>query len=223
MRREPNNRARQRAGVSGVLELAPYGEEVPDVECEGEECAQHHQTDRDQHGGRLGGQRRLVEIEVDGLQGAARFGIGAGTFSRDAPALDAVLILRAVVILGAGVPGLAAPVLALALAALLAASDLHIYLTVPFVLSWSMMDAMSCGAVVLGSATAPVMEMIQDGQNGLLADFFSPEQFAERAISVLKDPDAARPLGKAESFVHYTDITRSVSAALAGIPTVPPA
>lgn len=85
----------------------------------------------------------------------------------------------------------------------LAASDLHIYLTVPFVLSWSMMDAMSCGAVVLGSATAPIMEMIQDGHNGLLADFFNPEEFAAKAISVLKDPDAARPMGKrAEAMVQ---------------------
>ena len=80
---------------------------------------------------------------------------------------------------------------------MLAASDLHIYLTVPFVLSWSMMDAMSCGAVVLGSDTAPVREMIIDGQNGLLADFFSPDALAAKAIEVLKDPDAARPMGRA--------------------------
>jgi glycosyltransferase involved in cell wall biosynthesis len=79
----------------------------------------------------------------------------------------------------------------------LAATDLHIYLTVPFVLSWSMMDAMSCGAVVLGSDTAPVREMITDGQNGLLADFFSPQAFAEKALAVLRDPDAFRPLGQA--------------------------
>lgn len=80
---------------------------------------------------------------------------------------------------------------------LLASSDLHIYLTVPFVLSWSMMDALSCGAVVLGSDTPPVREMIRDGENGLLADFFSPEQFAEKALAVLKDPAAFRPLGRA--------------------------
>jgi len=83
------------------------------------------------------------------------------------------------------------------LAVLLASTDLHIYLTVPFVLSWSMMDAMSCGAVVLGSRTAPVEEMIRDGENGLLADFFSPEEFADRAVAVLRDPAAYRPLGRA--------------------------
>jgi glycosyltransferase involved in cell wall biosynthesis len=80
---------------------------------------------------------------------------------------------------------------------LLAAGDLHVYLTVPFVLSWSMMDAMSCGAVVLGSDTAPVREMIRDGENGLLADFFDADALAAKAVSVLKDPDAARPLGRA--------------------------
>jgi len=79
---------------------------------------------------------------------------------------------------------------------LLAATDLHIYLTVPFVLSWSMMDAMSCGAVVLASNTAPVREMIRDGENGLLADFFSPEEFADKAVRVLSDPAAFRPLGR---------------------------
>jgi glycosyltransferase involved in cell wall biosynthesis len=80
---------------------------------------------------------------------------------------------------------------------LLAATDLHIYLTVPFILSWSLMDAMSCGAVVLGSATAPVMEMIRDGQNGLLADFFDVEGLAAKAVKVLQDPAAYRPLGRA--------------------------
>lgn len=83
------------------------------------------------------------------------------------------------------------------LARMLAASDLHIYLTVPFVLSWSMMDAMSAGAVVLGSRTAPVQEMITDGENGLLADFFDPEEFAEKALRALGDIEGHRRLGKA--------------------------
>jgi glycosyltransferase involved in cell wall biosynthesis len=83
------------------------------------------------------------------------------------------------------------------LARLLAASDLHIYLTAPFVLSWSLMDAMSCGAVVLGSSTAPVKEMIVDGENGLLADFFDADEIARRAVEVLRDPGAFRELGRA--------------------------
>jgi glycosyltransferase involved in cell wall biosynthesis len=83
------------------------------------------------------------------------------------------------------------------LARLLAAADLHNYLTVPFVLSWSMVDAMSCGAVVLASATTPVVEMIRDGENGLLANFFEPDEFAAKAVRVLRDPSAHRPLGRA--------------------------
>lgn len=79
---------------------------------------------------------------------------------------------------------------------LLASGDLHIYLTVPFVLSWSMMDALSCGAVVLASATAPVREMIRDGENGLLVDFFDTDAMAEKAVKVLQDPAAYRPLGR---------------------------
>ena len=57
------------------------------------------------------------------------------------------------------------------LARLFNRSDLHIYLTVPFVLSWSMMDALASECTVLASSTPPVMEMIEHGYNGLLADF----------------------------------------------------
>jgi glycosyltransferase involved in cell wall biosynthesis len=83
------------------------------------------------------------------------------------------------------------------LAQLLASTDLHMYLTVPFVLSWSMVNAMSCGAVILGSATPPVMEMVREGETGLLADFFDPDDFAEKAVRVLSDPAAYRLLGRA--------------------------
>ncbi len=76
-------------------------------------------------------------------------------------------------------------------------SDLHIYLTVPFVLSWSMMNALSCGCTVLGSATAPVREMIQHGENGLMADFFDIDGLSELALKVLDDPEGHRYMGEA--------------------------
>ncbi len=79
---------------------------------------------------------------------------------------------------------------------ILSLSDLHIYLTVPFVLSWSLMDALACGCTVLASSTAPVVEMIADGENGLLVDFFDVEGLAQRAVEVLRDPPAFRPLGE---------------------------
>ncbi|UFN51096.1 glycosyltransferase family 4 protein [Roseomonas sp. OT10] len=73
----------------------------------------------------------------------------------------------------------------------------HVYLTVPFVLSWSTLEAMSCGALLLGSATPPVQEVIQDGRNGLLTDFFDSAALAERLVEVLSDPGRYAPLRQA--------------------------
>jgi glycosyltransferase involved in cell wall biosynthesis len=81
------------------------------------------------------------------------------------------------------------------LAELLAVADLHLYFTVPFVLSWSLMDALACGATVVASRTAPVCEMIEHGSNGLLADFFDVEKLADLACAVLENPDEYRHLG----------------------------
>ncbi len=78
---------------------------------------------------------------------------------------------------------------------LLSVSDLHIDLTVPFVLSWSLMNALACGCVVLASDTEPVREVVVNGETGLLAGFFDVNAFARRAIEVLRDPTAFRHLG----------------------------
>jgi glycosyltransferase involved in cell wall biosynthesis len=79
----------------------------------------------------------------------------------------------------------------------LAVTDLHLYWTVPFVLSWSLMDALACGATVLASNTAPVREMIEHEKNGLLAEFYDVGGFADKACAVLDAPADYRHLGEA--------------------------
>ena len=69
----------------------------------------------------------------------------------------------------------------------LQASSAHVYLTRPFVLSWSMLEAMSVGCVIVGSSTPPVQEVIRDGENGLLTDFFSPAAIADRVEEALEN------------------------------------
>jgi glycosyltransferase involved in cell wall biosynthesis len=85
----------------------------------------------------------------------------------------------------------------LQLVQLFALSDLHIYLTTPFVLSWSLMNALACGVTVLCSNTPPVREMVQHGKNGLLVDFFDVEGLVEQAEKVLNKPEEFRGLGQA--------------------------
>ena len=76
----------------------------------------------------------------------------------------------------------------------LRASDVHIYLTRPFVLSWSLLEALSTGCLVVASDTPPVREVITNGENGLLVDFFSPEAFTEQICQVLDNPFSFQPL-----------------------------
>ncbi|GFE67594.1 glycosyltransferase family 4 protein [Chroococcus sp. FPU101] len=70
----------------------------------------------------------------------------------------------------------------------LQASSIHIYLTYPFVLSWSMLEAMATGCLILGSNTPPVTELIEEGKNGLLVDFYSPSQIADRVDEIFNHP-----------------------------------
>jgi glycosyltransferase involved in cell wall biosynthesis len=83
------------------------------------------------------------------------------------------------------------------LAEVLCLSDLHIYLTVPFVLSWSLLNALACGCVVLASDVPPVREVIEPGRNGLVEPLYDADRLAETALRVLDEPEAFRPLGAA--------------------------
>ena len=92
--------------------------------------------------------------------------------------------------------------------ALMQISRVHAYLTYPFVLSWSLLEAMSMGAMVIGSRTPPVEEVIRDGENGRLVDFFDVAGWSTALSGALSDPDAARPLRKAarETVVSRYDL-----------------
>lgn len=70
---------------------------------------------------------------------------------------------------------------------LLQVSQLHVYLTYPFVLSWSLLEAMAAGACILGSDTTPLHEAITHGQTGELVDFFDVQGLAESTARLMKD------------------------------------
>lgn len=71
----------------------------------------------------------------------------------------------------------------------LRASSAHVYLTRPFVLSWSMLEAMSAGCVIVASDTKPVIEVIENGVNGILVNFFDVRAIADRVEEALDHPD----------------------------------
>ena len=73
-------------------------------------------------------------------------------------------------------------------------SSVHTYLTVPFVLSWSMIEALSTGVLLLGSDTAPVRELVADGENGLLTDFWDVEAMAAKMDDAIAKQQKYTPL-----------------------------
>ena len=79
---------------------------------------------------------------------------------------------------------------------LLKLSACHVYLSYPFVLSWSLLEAMSTALPIVGSATSPVKEVISHGETGLLVDFFSPSHLAESISSLLTERTLAAKLGQ---------------------------
>ena len=84
----------------------------------------------------------------------------------------------------------------------------HLYLTFPFVLSWSMLEAMACGVALVASDTKPVREVVQHGVNGLLADFFSPEDVAAKLGQLLdaRDGNAAMRVAARQTIVDRFDL-----------------
>ncbi len=94
-------------------------------------------------------------------------------------------------------------------------SSAHIHLTYPFVLSWSFIEAMAAGCLVIGSATPPVLEFLRDRENGLAVDFFSVDELCDRVDEVFEHPDrmgairdAARATAVNEFDVHTVTLPR---------------
>lgn len=75
-------------------------------------------------------------------------------------------------------------------------SSVHVYLTYPFVLSWSLLEAMSCECCVVASDTVPVREVVKDGVNGILTNFFDIELLAEKVNQALETKSRSSSLRK---------------------------
>ncbi|MCB2081478.1 MAG: glycosyltransferase [Rickettsiales bacterium] len=76
-------------------------------------------------------------------------------------------------------------------------SQAHIYLTVPFVLSWSMMESMAAGCLLIASDTEPVREVVTHEENGLLVDFFSQDELVAALHRASDHQDELKPLRQA--------------------------
>jgi len=88
---------------------------------------------------------------------------------------------------------------------LLQVSTVHVYLTYPFVLSWSLLEAMSAGCAIVASDTPPLREAIRHGDTGRLVGFFDGAALTDEICGLLDDASARAALGaRARAFAHAT-------------------
>jgi glycosyltransferase involved in cell wall biosynthesis len=73
-------------------------------------------------------------------------------------------------------------------------SSVHIHLSYPFILSWSFIEALAAGCLVIGSSTPAVLEVLRDRENGLTVDFFAIDQLCDRIDEVFEHPDRMQVL-----------------------------
>ena len=91
----------------------------------------------------------------------------------------------------------------------------HVYYTYPFTLSWSLVEAMACECLILGSDTAPVRDAISPGVNGILNDFFDVEALSSAMIRAVREPEAYRSLrtqARETALRHFDAATVGVPA-----------
>jgi glycosyltransferase involved in cell wall biosynthesis len=81
--------------------------------------------------------------------------------------------------------------------AMMQVSRVHVYLTYPFVLSWSLLESMATECAIVASGTRPVQEVLTEGETGRMVDFFDGPAMVERVCELMDDPEQRRALGKA--------------------------